>query len=133
MHKPNAPMHKPNASVRLQKTRDLIFQAPSLSATRFPCFVEIWEAPGVLPLVYVRQAQNVIESITNVAEELASEIARELLGGIKNLLYIKHHPHRGLIQSVHFEQAPGGHCFENPRWSQINPALLQELTGQSFA
>jgi hypothetical protein len=131
-------MHHPKTAtgtgfVRLRKTRDLIFQAPSLNGTHFPCFVEIWEAPGVLPLVYVRQAQNVVESITNVAEELASEIAQQLLGGIKGLLYIEHHPQQGLLQSVQFDKTPCGTSFENPRWNHVKPTLLQALTGHSFA
>lgn len=119
-------------SPRLRKTHDLIFQAPSLSGTRFPCFVEIWEAPGITPFVYIRQDQDVIESITNIAEELATELAQQFLGGIRELLYVEHHPHRGLLQSVRFDQAPDRSSFDNPRWSYANPALLQALTGQSF-
>jgi hypothetical protein len=120
-------------SLRLRKTHDLIFQAPSLNGTRFPCFVEIWEVPEVAPLVYVRQAQDVLESITNVAEELATEIAHHLLGGIRSLLYIEHHPHRGLLQSVHFDTTKDGQFFENPRWSPASTHVLHALTGQTFA
>ena len=102
------------------------------------CWLHIYTTPGQTVALATELDENPGTSVTNMAERLATEVARTFGLSLNTLVWIEHYPARqGLsgrprlpesFDQVTFTRT--SHGLQHPEWRRLSQAQVETLLGQ---
>ncbi|HEU4327355.1 MAG TPA: hypothetical protein VFS21_29730 [Roseiflexaceae bacterium] len=122
----------------MPKVADFLHRYRSPLGTPANCRVRLYQAPsGLLVAIASEQAGTAPSaSITNVAEELATQIRAQVAPSGQGLVWIEHYPAGLSARGETFDRVLmrwDGVAYTEPEWRRSSRAEVEALIGEAFA
>jgi hypothetical protein len=100
------------------------------------CHLQIWEAPGAVPVAIVTEVpDNPGPSVMNAAPHVWRSVW-EFLGRPAEMVMVEHYRVRNEVETDGYTDTysvvtfKGASCFTSPFWRQLGPRELRKLIGR---